>query len=990
MAPPLAKYSGGKIPLHSDLRARGARGGPPSKSEIAYANVCGLNSNLNPVHHYLQSQKPDILFLTETQISAKTSTNHLLCPGYELLTSFRLHGGVCAYVRNNLSCTRLPDLESGKRDIMWLKLINKSSTKFFCCIYRSPSDSSYNELFDFLSAKIDFIISQFPTAEVTILGDFNVHNTEWLGSTKTDPQGRAAENFAISNSLTNLVSQPTYFPRIATHNPNPLDLFLTTHPEPYQISISAPLGKSDHGLVCVTSAAQFEASEILPPRTIWHYRAADWDGLRDFFSIFPWTSVCFPSSDPSIICQEITEIIKLGIETYIPHTTQKPPPSTNKPWFSQACEQARIKKIQAHKKFLQNPTPENKQTSIQARNLYNNTISRSKDKFNSCINNKVAACSNGSKSFWTLAKTIGQNFCKSSFPPLTFENEIISTSKGKAELFAKHFAANSTLSPPLNHPLPTVASVQSKMSEVTFKVRQVKRILSTLNIKKSCGLDGIPAVVLKNCAPELAPVLTRLFRLSYEKGIFPDGWKAARVQPIPKKGSKTLPNNYRPISLLSTLSKVMEKLLNSQILNYLEKHKLINDRQYGFRHKRSTADLLTFVTHSWNKSLEYHGESQVIALDISKAFDQVWHEALLNKLPSYGLPPKLCLWISSFLSNRRISVVVDGHSSGFYPINSGVPQGSVLAPTLFLLHINDLLSSTTNSIHSFADDSTLHSGFSFPRPVSQTQLDQNRREMQLSLTQDLQSILDWGSKNLVHFNASKTQSCCLSRKKSNNANFVSMNGQILQNSESFGLVGINFTDDLEWRRHITSIAAAAAKKLGFLYRAKRYFSSDNLYTLYVSQIRPGLEYCSHIWGAASPTTLGILDSIQRRAFRLIDDPVAANRLPSLSHRRTVGDLSLFYRYFNGFCSEELSTIVPPLVTHNRATRGALHSHPFTVQLQKPRTSHFVRSFVPRVSRLWNQLPATVFPSSPNLQKFKSHVNKYLLSHPIPPFDTRGT
>ena len=196
----------------------------------------------------------------------------------------------------------------------------------------------------------------------------------------------------------------------------------------------------------------------------------------------------------------------------------------------------------------------------------------------------------------------------------------------------------------------------------------------------------------------------------------------------------------------------------------MEKHKLIHDRQYGFRQQRSTADLLAFVGHHWNRSLEFHGESQVVALDISKAFDQVWHAALLNKLPSYGLSPKLCAWIGGFLFNRRISVVVDGQSSNFHPINGGVPQGSVLTPTLFILYINDLLSAITNPIHSYADDSTLHSNIQSPQLVSMLELDDERRSMHMSLSKDLQIILDWGTKNLVQFNAFKTQPSSLSHK----------------------------------------------------------------------------------------------------------------------------------------------------------------------------------------------------------------------------------
>ena len=145
--------------------------------------------------------------------------------------------------------------------------------------------------------------------------------------------------------------------------------------------------------------------------------------------------------------------------------------------------------------------------------------------------------------------------------------------------------------------------------------------------------------------------------------------------------------------------------------------------------------------------------------------------------------------------------------------------------------------------------------------------------MHMSLSEDLQIILDWGTKNLVKFDASKTQSCSLSQKKSTNIHPIFRNGTSLQNKESFDLVGVAFQHDLSWHGHITSIATSAAKKLGFLFRALRYFSSLNLYTLYVSQIRHCLEYCSHVWGAAPPSTLSIHDSIHRRAIRLINDLV---------------------------------------------------------------------------------------------------------------------
>ena len=158
---------------------------------------------------------------------------------------------------------------------------------------------------------------------------------------------------------------------------------------------------------------------------------------------------------------------------------------------------------------------------------------------------------------------------------------------------------------------------------------------------------------------------------------------------MPKKGDRSNPSNYRPIALLSCLSKAFESILNRKILKHLSANNLLSDRQYGFRKGHSTGDLLAFLTESWSSSLKCFGETFAVALDISKAFDRVWHKALLSKLPSYGFCPSLCSFISSFLSGRSIAAVVDGHCSSLKSIKSGVPQGSVLSLTLFLLFIND-------------------------------------------------------------------------------------------------------------------------------------------------------------------------------------------------------------------------------------------------------------------------------------------------------------
>nr|CAH7712430.1 unnamed protein product [Callosobruchus chinensis] len=184
---------------------------------------------------------------------------------------------------------------------------------------------------------------------------------------------------------------------------------------------------------------------------------------------------------------------------------------------------------------------------------------------------------------------------------------------------------------------------------------------------------------------------------------------------------------------------------------------------------------------------------------------------------------------------------------------------------------------------------------------------------------------------------------------------------------------------MTWHEHVSSIATAAGKKLGYLFRARKYFSPSNLLTLYKAQIRPSLEYCSYIWGAAAPTTLSILDAVQRRAIRLIGDPALTCHLQPLSHRRAVGDLSLFYQYSNGFCFSELTSIIPPLSKTARCARGTSSSHPKAVVLHTSRTERYHRTFIPRVSRAWNGLPGDVLDEPARVGLFKFRVNKLPLT-----------
>ena len=343
----------------------------------------------------------------------------------------------------------------------------------------------------------------------------------------------------------------------------------------------------------------------------------------------------------------------------------------------------------------------------------------------------------------------------------------------------------------------------------------------------------------------------------------------------------------------------METIITKQLLAFLETNSLLSDHQYGFRQARSTGELLAYAVHAWSSALESYGGSRVISLDISKAFDRVWHNGLLAKLPMFGLHHTLIKWMSSFLSDRSITIRVDGNLSNLHSINSGVPQGSVISPVLFILFINDLLSSTSSTIFSFADDTYLNSSFSSnPQHLAYSNISSYRNISASLLTNDLTNVEKWGNDNLVKLNERKTKQVAISHKHHQDFPPVVMNDLKLDISSAITQLGLPISSNLIWKPHVNSITKHASQKLGFLSRARGYFSGFQLLTIYNSQIHPSLEYCSHVCGGAPKSSLHLLDRVQSKAIRLINNPNLTNSLQSISYHRLVADLSIFYRYFH--------------------------------------------------------------------------------------------
>ena len=453
---------------------------------------------------------------------------------------------------------------------------------------------------------------------------------------------------------------------------------------------------------------------------------------------------------------------------------------------------------------------------------------------------------------WRIANSV-LNKGKSAIPPLFNGPEVLSSASDKAELFAKNFSKNSNLDDS-GISLPVFPSrTNLKLHNISITPKMVKKVIANLNSSKASGPDCIPVVVLKNCELALSYILAKLFNKCLKESCFPDCWKVSSVVPVFKNvGERSTAKNYHPVSLLSVVSKVFEKLVNNRIVDHLEKCGLFSDFQYGFRSSRSTADFLTVVS------------------------DRVWHAGLLHKLKSYGISGQIFGLISSFLSNRRLRVVLDGKSSQEYPVNAGVPRGSILGPTLFLLYINDLPDDVICNIAIYADDTTLYSKCNQASDLWQ------QLELASELESDLRDTVDWGRKWLVDFNAGKTQLVSFDRSKNTGTIDVKMDGSILEEKTSFKMLGLTFSSKLGWASYIVSIAKTASKKIGALIRAMKFLSPEVALYLYKSTIRPCVEYCCHVWAGAPSCYLELLDKLQNQICRTVGPSLSASLEP-LAH-----------------------------------------------------------------------------------------------------------
>ena len=564
--------------------------------KLTFTNIRGLRLNFFDCESFLESNSPDILALCETNLDDSIDSGNFSVRGYLPLirkdSSTHMHG-LAVYVKEGLPFAWDLSLENSADSYLCFQLALLHSVSYFFFLYRSPS-SSFCTVFDSISSNKDEVLSINPSA-VFVFGDFNVHHKDWLTySGGTDRPGELCYNFSISNDLTQTVNFPTWIPVCDSHSPALLDLFLSSDASICSTMAFPPLGNSDHVVVSVSIDFPINSKQDTSfHRMAYDYSHADWDGLRDHLRDVPWEDIFELSA--SAAASEFCEWVQIGIDVYIPHRKYQVKPHSS-PWFSAACAAAIVHRNHFFHLFQQNKSSESKIKFRQASNRCRRVLEAAKLAYATKTKESITSQKRGSQDFWGIANSVLSKG-KSAIPPLFNGPEVLSSGFDKAKLFAKNFSKNSNLDDS-GISLPVFPSrTNLKLHNISITPKMVKKVIMNLDSSKASGPDCIPVVVLKNCEPELLYILTKLFNKCLKESCFPDCWKVSSVVPVFKNvGDRFTTENYHPVSLVSVVSKVFEKLVNNRNVDHLEKCGLFSNFQYGLRSSVSTADLLTIVS----------------------------------------------------------------------------------------------------------------------------------------------------------------------------------------------------------------------------------------------------------------------------------------------------------------------------------------------------------------------------------------------------------
>ena len=860
------------------------------------------------------SPSPLIIGISESWANSCEPDSFYSIPGYSLHRVDRVNqvgGGVMLYIQNNTPHEVLKfRSDPAVCESIWLSVKLPSITLAVASIYKPPrtDDGLFCRL-------LERNISEARSSadHILLLGDFNAKHNSWYTNDQTDALGERLQCLFASYNLHQSVSFPTCLHQ--GYLKSCLDLVISSL-DPHKVSVrnTAPLGGGDHvvldGRISLLSDP-ITCSIPEPNQIRWNWSEDSIASLRKGLSNCQFAASNIPP-DCTAPQEEVTRlwndwrsnVIRISqqcCQSYRPPSRSQPRHGPSRPWVTQPLISQIKRKHFLFRQYLQCRTEAKWQAFTEQRNKVTSLLRRAKSDF--------VTSSSGDFHKHRL-HTVLRHLRKtqaSAIPDLMSAGDRLTTAEAKAEALNQFFIQQSQQSVsdednvPSMHASPSLATSES-LHHFSTDVEEVATLLRHLDHTKSPGCDGVSTRVLKEGAAELAPSLTALFNFSLSHCVLPQDWKDATITPLFKKGDPHLSTNYRPISLLSVVSKVLERIVHKRLYKHIEHY--LPPNQSGFRQNDGTEHQLARLIHEISARRD-EGQAVIACFfDLSKAFDRVWHEGLLAKLKHYRVTGSALSWLTSYLTGRRQRVQVGGEMSQWLRVPAGVPQGSVLGPLLFLAYTIDLPKACTNdttSCSQFADDTALIA------------CGESHQDAHRSLQQAVTAAGTWLKNWHLLVNTDKTVVMIFhhTNRPPPPLPAITLNSKPLKVVSKQRHLGMILQQTLRWSAHLDHVITKANKSLFQLRRLRSKINPSALVYLYTTYIRPILEYGSTVATPLSVTLCDRLERYQRRAARVclgiplfspVDHSLLLHKieLPSLFSRRIVKHVlfthSISYNY----------------------------------------------------------------------------------------------
>ena len=808
------------------------------------------------------------------------------------------------------------------------------------CLYRPPN-GKYTIL-----TQIVKIIYKFLTDRTIIVGDLNLPKYNWGEPYKNNSSLDNFSQFIINNNFKQWVNQPTRGDSI-------LDICLCNSEIIESLTLCPGLSDHDALKIKLTVKNVRNKTHLL----VRDYSKYNLELLNlDFTTFFRNDTVQFQLFTLDDKYQHLTKNIINILDSYFPlkpvqKTLEIKYPNYIKSLIAQKRYLWKCVKISRTYKPRYDEISKEVRKEIYAYNL-KKEIKISKDQKN-------------------LTKFIRNNTQPiTDIPPLEYNNARFTDEAQKAEIFADIFSQSFNNDYDTAEGIPSLNPLKLKtiLSDFNFSIYSIEDELKRTQNKCNTSPDGISFNILKKCRLSLAEKITEIFQICLSSASSPNIWKESIIIPIPKSTDLTNPLKYRPISLGCSINRIFERIIAKEILKHMFNNDLIDKNQFGFLPARSTTSQLIKVFEEYYQNLFEKNCTNCIFIDLKKAFDQVPHSLLLEKLWYYGIRGKIHAWFINYFDNRSFRVKVGSKLSSSRKIKSGVPQGSPLGPLLFNIYINDLpkIIPRNISIKLYADDIKLITNDNHP---------QNLKLMQYALDQ----IEKWGNDWKLMINAEKTWVFKIGPNRHNNQTDYYYKGTKLAHTDIIRDLGISYSNKLSFTKHINLLVRNSHYKIIHLFRLLKNKDKNTWLRIYKIYIRPQLEYATQIWNPNDKASILKVEKIQKIFTRKLYYRCKINytnynnrckflNLQTLEIRRRIIDLCTLFK----ICKNMMHLYPSEFI---KFSSRPMRMHKYQLIL-KQRDSKTQNSFINRTSTIWNNMPGKII-NIDNIKLFRIKVTEYL-------------